>query len=137
MGREKLLFRHSLDNGLILEVWDRSRPVAGDRWLVMLEGRIGIAVNAATLPANLQPQAAAVAAALGREIIFTHRDERHFIAAGDVPEVLKDMENRLLKLAANYLGRADFARNFIRQKYAAYQEQHRWQASGPVNSDAS
>ncbi|MEJ2071368.1 MAG: hypothetical protein P8X58_13355 [Syntrophobacterales bacterium] len=33
---------HPLNNGLTLEFWDYSRPIAGDRWFVLLEVRIAI-----------------------------------------------------------------------------------------------
>ncbi|MFA5110017.1 MAG: hypothetical protein WC443_01290 [Desulfobaccales bacterium] len=86
---EKLISRHSLANGLTLELWNRSRPVAGDRWLVILETRIAIPVQADTLPAELQPQAPAVIAALGAEVLFSRRDERNFIAAEAVSIILQ------------------------------------------------
>jgi hypothetical protein len=57
MDSGKLLSRHALDNGLTLEHWDRSRPVAGDRWHVVLEASISISVTAATLPPELRPKA--------------------------------------------------------------------------------
>jgi hypothetical protein len=37
--REKLVDKIALDNGLTLELWDRSRQVAGDRWLVCFVAR--------------------------------------------------------------------------------------------------
>ena len=54
MRAEKLISRHTLDNGLTLEFWDLSRPMVGDRWLIVLEARIAVAVGAATLPPELQ-----------------------------------------------------------------------------------
>lgn len=125
MTSEKLLSRHFLRNGLTLEVWDRSRAVAGDRWLVALEGRITIPINDSTLPVDLRSQAAVIGAALGPEIVFSQRDERNFIAAAEVAEMLQDMENRLRELAAKYLGHPDFPGRFIRRKYAEYQERRR------------
>ncbi len=70
---EKLISRQLLPKGLTLELWNRSRPVAGDRWQVILETLIAIPVKANTLPADLQGQAAAIIAALGSEILFSHR----------------------------------------------------------------
>jgi hypothetical protein len=123
MSPEKLLARHSLANGLCLEVWDRSRPVAGDRWRVVLEARIAVAVTPATLPPELLPEASAVRAALGAEVVFSRREERNFIAAGEVPALLKEMGSRLLALVPAYLGHPDFASLFIRKKYAEYRGQ--------------
>jgi hypothetical protein len=63
MNSGKSLSRHLLSNGLTLEIWDRSRPVAGDRWLVVLEGTVKVPVNDTTLPLELKPRAAEVMAA--------------------------------------------------------------------------
>jgi len=127
MSREKLLARHRLANGLGLELWDRSRPVAGDRWQVVLEARIAVPVAAATLPPELLPEAAAVRTALGPEVVFSRRDERNFIAASEIPDLLKEMETRLLALVPDYLGHPDFAPRFIRKKYAEHREKQSWQ----------
>lgn len=126
MGANKLLSSHELPNGLYLEVWDRSRPVAGDRWQVVLEGRIPIPVNGRTLPPELASKAEEVAAALGPELAFTRREERNFIAAGEVPAILEEMTARLLELAPGYLGHPDFAARFIRKKYKKYLDHQRW-----------
>ncbi|OGR30936.1 MAG: hypothetical protein A2139_09635 [Desulfobacca sp. RBG_16_60_12] len=122
-----MLDRHPLDNGLTLEFWDHSRPVAGDRWFVRLEARIAIDVRAETLPPELKAYAAPVAEALGEEIFFCHTEERNFIAASEAPGLLKDMHERILALAPGYFGHADFAARFIRKKVAELQELRRWQ----------
>jgi hypothetical protein len=41
---ETALLRQPLPNGLILEFFDRSRPMAGDRWQVILEVRLPVPV---------------------------------------------------------------------------------------------
>ena len=46
----RLLDRHTLDNGLTLELWDQSRPLVGDRRFVCLVARMAIPVRAETLP---------------------------------------------------------------------------------------
>jgi hypothetical protein len=123
----RLLDRHPLANGLSLELWDHSRPLAGDRWFVRLEARIAIPVRAETLPPQLKPQAAQVVAALGEEIIFTQEEARNFIAASQAPALLQDMQDRVLALARGYFGHADFAARFIRRKFAAQQALEQWQ----------
>jgi hypothetical protein len=118
MKAEKLFSRHPLANGLTLEFWDLSRSILGDRWLVVLEARIAIPVSAATLPPDLLAEEAEIHRVLGPEVLFSKRDERTFIAAGELQETLKDMESRLLTLAPNYLGHLEFASRLIRKKYA-------------------
>jgi hypothetical protein len=127
MNSPRLLARHPLDNKLTLEFWDHSRPVAGDRWFVCLSARIAVPVRTETLPPELKAHAVQVVGALGEEIIFSHREERNFIAASEAPALLKDMQDRLLALAPGYFGHADFSARFIRKKFAERQELEKWQ----------
>ena len=122
---ERLRARHPLRNGLILEVWDLSRPVAGDRCLVVLEARVNIRLEAIYLPGEPASRKAEIIAALGPELVYTRREERNFIAAKQVPSLLEEMETRLLALAAAYLGHPDFAPKLIHKKYQEYQEKPR------------
>jgi hypothetical protein len=128
MKPEKLFSRHPLDNGLTLEFWNLSRPLAGDRWLVVVEARIAIAVVRAHLPADLVAQEAEICRALGPELVFSQRDERTFVAGADLAATLKEMETRLLTLAPAYFGHPEFASRFIRKKVAEFQEKQRWQS---------
>jgi hypothetical protein len=127
MKPEKLRGQHELSNGLWLEIWDCSRPVAGDRWQVALEARINVPVNAANLPPELAPEESAVSKILGPEVVFRRREERNFISVEQVQEILEEMESRLLALATAYLGHQDFAPRIIRQKYAEALEKMAWQ----------
>jgi hypothetical protein len=131
----RLINRHPLDNGLTLEFWDYSRPVAGDRWYAVLEARIVIPVNPDTLPPELQPQAPQVLAALGNELIFSQRDERNFIADAALANLRQAMQERLLALAPGYFGHADFAARFIGKSYALYQERQPLQGAAPGRQD--
>jgi hypothetical protein len=126
MSHDPLRSRHALNNGLTLEFWDRSQPVAGDRWLAALEARIVIPVTASSLPPDLSPREAEILAALGPEISFSLKDERHFIAAEQVPAILTEMEDRLLPLVSQYAGHPDFPGRFIGKKYAEHLERRRW-----------
>ncbi len=126
MKSEKLLSRHPLNNGLDLELWDLSHPVAGDRWQVVMEARVLVPLTAATLPPEFLPQIDQVTAALGREIVFFQQEVRNFITASEVAGLLKEMTSRFLSSLTTYLGHPDFAAGFIRKTFAAYQEKPRW-----------
>jgi hypothetical protein len=126
MSPEKIISRQTLENGLTLEVWDLSRPVLGDRWQVVLEVRVPIPVNAATLPPELAGREEAVRAALGPQILFVKREERQFIAASQMKEVLQEMHDRLSATLTGYLGRPGFAPGYIRKTFAQQQERQQW-----------
>ena len=126
MVTESLLLRQSLPNGLVLELYNRSRPMAGDRWQVVLEVRLTIAVSAATLPADLKDRALEVMEALGPEITFIQQDIRHFIDSREVPAILQEMQDRVIEELVGYLGHPNFAGRYIRKKFAVHQERQRW-----------
>ncbi len=126
MTTEKLLSRHPLNNGLTLEFWDLSRPMIGDRWIITLELRITIPINAANLPPDLLSQEADIVRALGAEIAFSQRDERNFIDAKEFDASLEEMQARLLALAPSYYGHPGFGGRLIRKRYAEYQQRQRW-----------
>jgi len=124
MNSGRLLRKEVLANGLRLEIWDHCRPVAGERWYTRVETRIIIPVRQ-ELPRELKSRADEIVAAWGEEITFSHQEERNFIADSELPEVLQDMHDRILQLAPGYYGHKDFAAKFIRQRYAASQDQGR------------
>jgi hypothetical protein len=126
MTTKGLLLRQALPNGLILEFYDRSRPMAGDRWQVVLEVRVPIAVSAGTLPADLKDRAPEVVAALGPEISFTQQEIHYFIDVREVPALLAEMQERLLQGLSGYLSHPDFAGRYIRKKFTEHQERQRW-----------
>ena len=126
MTTEKLLSRHPLDNGLTIEFWDLSRPMIGDRWIITLELRITIPINAVNLPADLQAREGEISKALGAEIVFSQRDERNFIDIKDFDATVKEMMTRLLTMAPSYYGHPEFGGRLIRKRYAEFQEKQRW-----------
>ena len=127
MNPEKFISRHLLNNGLTLEFWDYSRPIAGNRWFVLLEIRIAIPIRPDTLPPELRGQADQIREALGGEIIFSQKDERNFIAITEAPQILKNMQDRFLDMAPGYFGHPDFAAGFIRGEFVKKKELQRWQ----------
>jgi hypothetical protein len=137
MNSAKLMSRHLLNNGLTLEFWDYSRPLAGDRWFVLLEVRIAMPIRLDTLPPELRGQADQVKETLGDEIVFSQKNERNFIAATEAPKILKDMQASFLDMAPRYFGHPDFAPRFIRGKFAAKQELQRWQRLDTRQDDQS
>jgi hypothetical protein len=120
MNSERLVQRQPLPNGLTLEFWDHSRPIAADRWYALMETRIIIPVRK-YLPPDLKPQVDRVVEALGEEVVFSRQEERNFIAAAEASDIIKEMQDRMLQLAPGYFGHQDFPGKFIRKTYLAWQ----------------
>jgi len=125
MTIERLLCQHPLKNGLTLEFWDRSRPVAGDRWQVVLEARIAVAVTPAHLPGTLQSNLDDVTRVLGPQAVFSKEEVRNFVAAPAVAQLLQELQAMLLNSLQNYLGHPDFPARFIGKKFAEARERQR------------
>jgi hypothetical protein len=126
MRQEKLLSRHSLPNGLTLEFWDLSTPTAGDRWQVVVEARLVIPVVLENLPPELQDKLDEVISSLGSPVIFAKQEVRNFVAAGEVPNVVKNIEAEMFTSIQRYLGHPEFASRFIRKKYKEFHERQSW-----------
>jgi hypothetical protein len=137
MNSARLMSRHLLKNSLTLEFWDYSRPIAGDRWFVLLEVRIAIPILPDILPPELRGQADQVKETLGDEIVFSQKTERNFIAATEAPKILQDLQASFLDMAPRYFGHPDFALRFIRGKFAQKQELQRWQRLATRQDDHS
>ena len=128
MTTGQLLSSHPLPNGVILELWDRSRHAAGDRWQVAVEVRVAVPVNLATVPGDLASRLPEVNAALGAEVTFSHQEVRNFIDEKEMPGLLEKMGAELRRSLETYLGHPEFPGRFIRKKWTELQEQRRWYA---------
>ncbi len=126
MQTEKLLSRTDLDNNLTLELWDHSRPVAGDRWLVKVELRVVIPVTAGCIPKDLVGREAEIREALGPEVVFSQMQERNFIVDREVTAIRSDMSASLAALGRRYCSHRDFPGKFIAKRFADHQEKQGW-----------
>ena len=108
-----------MTNGLTLNLYDASRKVAADRWLVKLEARINITVtedhfnNKVTLPAPLDQ----LRAKLGDAVTYTYQTERNFVDQRDKAAIFGQMQAGLLAKKP-YYGHPDFAARYIIKEFA-------------------
>jgi hypothetical protein len=109
----------SLGNGLSLEIWDNSRKVAGNRWLVSMEIRIDIPLSIGNLGGltNKEEVFSALKAEYGDKVTYRHELEKHFVDDNKKKEVFnKFMETAREDLFA-YLSHPNFAKKFTLLKY--------------------
>ena len=117
--RHELIEKISLSNGLVLELWDQSRVMAGDRWLVRLQARVEVPL----LPeyfSSLEHSDEAyrdVLSAYGDPLVFTQEKERHFVDAIETDSTLAGLCQRLKDTLLSYLGNPKFAALFALKKY--------------------
>jgi hypothetical protein len=116
---EKLVDKISLDNGLTLEIFDRSRPMAGDRWLVHFVARIEVAVKAEYFDGREGSDVSfeAVRRAVGDRTAYSHEKKSNFIDEREKDNVFKALMDGFLDANLRYLSTPDFASKLILKKY--------------------
>jgi hypothetical protein len=117
--QEKPIQKITLENGLTLEIRDRSRKVAGDRWLVSFEARINIEVKPEYFrdEDGTQPTFQAIQKAVGKDVTYSYEKSRHFVAETEKDDVFEGLKDRFLTTALPYLSNANFGRNTILSKF--------------------
>jgi hypothetical protein len=116
---QRHLATQSLDNRLTLDLYDTSRKMAADRWLVEVVMEIEVPVRANWFNEELAPPAPleTLTAVLGERVRFEYRDRRTFVDAGEKEELVAKMQADLLAMAPRYYGHPNFAARFIAKKY--------------------
>lgn len=115
----KLIDKIGLANSLTLELYDRSRHVAGDRWLVSFVARIEVEVKPEYFEGQHPPGVPFddIRAAVGGKAIYRHEKARNFIGETEKNEVFKGLKERFLAASLGYLSSADFPRKLILMQY--------------------
>ena len=130
---ERLIEKVALPNGLILEIWDKSHLMAGDRWLVSLLAKVEVTV----LPeyfSQLDDGEKAykdLVAAHGNSLVFTQEKVRLFVDEVETKEVLTRLRRSFKDNLAAYLGNPKFASSYALKKYGDLQDRQNWGAETP------
>jgi len=112
---EKLIKIIDLENGLELKLYDASRKLAGDRWLVSLIARIEIPTSDLLLKNDGSPvlNVDEVRKALGEKLLFEQKRDKIFIDERKKDEVLKGIQDFFLSTSLSYLSHSDFAQKYV------------------------
>lgn len=117
--KEQLIKSIPLDNGQVLNIYDASKNIAGDRWQVNLVARIRISVNEINLKNDTSlPPVDEIKQALGGTVEYEIKKQRNFIDDKEKKTVLTDLLDTFIKYSVPYLSHPEFAKRFIIKKYA-------------------
>ena len=122
-----LVERMRLDNGLVLEMYDRSRLVAGDRWRIAFVALIEVVVKH-ELVSDLttpDPSFEDFHRVLGDKAVYRYEKVRNFIDAKQKDEVFRALKEHFLRTSLGYLSSAQFPRKLILRKYFDTQHSER------------
>jgi hypothetical protein len=116
-----------LANGLSLFIYDQSRPLAGDRWLVKLLLFVPIKIRPEHFSHLHDANRAYVAfvAAMGGDIAMQQPRSRNFISHKDMPETLMQIKQDILTAILPYVSNPDFEARFIAKRYGEWCEEQR------------
>jgi hypothetical protein len=107
-----------LENGLTLELYDKSRPVAGDRWMVTFEACIDIEVKTEYLedmPAGVSLEQ--IRSALGDRVTYSYEKVSIFVAETDKDAIFNKLKKDFLETNVDYLSEKSFGPRFVMKKY--------------------
>jgi len=117
----------TLENGLILELFDGSKKIAGGRWYVALISRIRIPVKAEWFSDNqLLINIDNAIFTLGPEVIFEQKRDRNFIEDKEKENLLKNMADELLAGSFSYFSLPQFPAKYIVKLFNARLNKRSW-----------
>ena len=116
---EKLIKNIDLENGLELKLYDASRKLAGDRWLVSLIARMEIPISDSLLKEDVSPllNVDEVRKVLGEKLLFEQKREKIFIDERKKDEVLKEIQDFFLSCSLSYFSHSDFPKKYVLKEF--------------------
>jgi hypothetical protein len=117
--KEKLINTLDLENGLQLNLYDASRKLVGDRWLVSLIVRMDIPV-AGALKKNSRESLEnidEIKDMLGDSVLFEKKREKIFVDTSEKDIVFKELSDTFLNSSLNYLSKEIFPKQYILKMY--------------------
>lgn len=116
---EKLVRTLDLENGLQLKLFDASRKLIGDRWLVSLIARMEVPVTEALKKNNRQSEGNIddIKDMLGNSVMYEQKREKMFVDTADKESVFKGLCDMFLDSAVNYLSKEIFPEQYILKTY--------------------
>jgi hypothetical protein len=117
--KEKLIKTLDLENGLQLNVYDASRKLVGDRWLVSLIVRMDVPVTEALKKNSRQSMENIdeIKYILGDSVLFEKKREKIFVATSKKETAFKELCDMFLNSSLKYLSKEIFPKQYILKTY--------------------
>lgn len=121
----EILEQRKLDNTMTVTVYDQSKKMAGDRWLIKIICEAELPVDeeffARVDEADLALQAE-VREAMGGSLTFAVTKERTFVAESEREALVERMVAEIMTNMLDYLNRPDFPERLFARKYVEIRE---------------
>lgn len=124
----RLVERIELENGLVLELYDYSRVVAGDRWFVGLLCQISVPIldEVFSLKKEWEGLRDEFRAKYGDRINFEMRKERNFIDEKEKDKVFEELLNQVKRHCVRYMGHKNFALGYLKRQVEEFHKRQSW-----------
>lgn len=109
----------SLPNGLVLEIMDKSRPIAMDTTKVEFIAKMVVALEESFF--SCREHFETTRKTFGQQITYIYRKERTFVSSGEKDAVFNELVDAFKRDTLTYLSRQDFSRRFALSKYREIQ----------------
>ena len=128
---QKLIKRIPLENELELKLFDASRRLIGDRWLIKLVARIDVSVQKLTaLSGELPVDLKEMLALMGKQVTFTQERKRNFVEQDDRESAMQEMIDSFIISLKAYLSHPDVAKKLVLKEYLKRKQRSNWTAAG-------
>lgn len=117
-----------LDNNMQLNIFDGSRKLAGDRWLVSMVARIEIPVSEVLMQDEHQSKESvdAIIKVLGEKVLFEQKRERIFVDETEKETIFEEVCDMFLNSTLTYLSNKKFPQRYVLKKYREESEKDSW-----------
>ena len=124
----KLIKTIDLENGMQLNIFDGSRKLAGDRWLVTMIARIEIPVSEVLIQNGQQAKESVneIKKVLGEKVLFEQKRERIFVDETDKETIFEEVYDIFLNSTFTYLSTEEFPKRYVLKKYREEVEKDSW-----------
>jgi len=129
---EKLIKTMVLKNGLTLEIYDQSREIAGDRWLVKMAAKIDIPIDQLHLDDGLNKQVSlnSLKESFDNFVRYEQKRERNFVGDQQKDSVFNDLVTSFLTSTREYLSHPHFAARCAVREHLRRQQRKTWYQEG-------
>jgi hypothetical protein len=121
----KMVEKIELENGLTLEIWNYSRKLAGDRWLVGFLAQIGVTPSESDF--STPEYYKLFLEKTDGKVYYRYRKERHFIPEDAVSTIYSNIKENFLKAALPYLSHMDFRERLIKHEVTQFEKKMDWE----------
>ena len=117
-----------LENGMQLNIFDGSRKLAGDRWMVTIIARIEIPVSEGLIQDGLQSKESVdkIIKVLGEKVLFEQKRERIFVDETEKETIFEEVYDMFLNSTLTYLSNKKFPQRYVLKKYREESEKDSW-----------